>query len=87
MLESLGADPDNVKLRAETANCLRWVPLTHPLRAGADELLSAADRIAKGEPVDLAALAKRLRDGAAEMRATGWYPLSICPTWDPGGAE
>jgi len=85
MLESLAADPGNVKLRAETVCALLWMPLTHPLRAGSDELLAAASRIAKGAPVDLAALAKRLRDGAEAMRTGGWYPLAKVPVWDPVG--
>lgn len=58
-------------------------------RVMVDLVLDHAGDIQRGESVTdrLRGWAAEIRDGAAEMRTTGWYPLAACPTWDPGGAE
>ena len=82
MLESLAADPANAKLRAETALKLLWTPMTHPLRwievegRMVDRVLVMAEDVKREASADvLRGWAAEIRAGAAEMRATGWYPI------------
>ena len=67
------ASPDD-RYRAHVVDCLCWVPITHPMRHGEDAVLEFSHLVAAGDasPEELRAMAKALRAGAPEMRATGW---------------
>lgn len=65
----------HVALIAHVAGRLEAVPLTHPLRGWPDKVLDVARaaRASEATAEGLRAFAGELRDGAAEMAATGWY--------------
>ena len=60
---------------AACAATLEWIPLTHGMRGGADEVHVMASKIRQGKAKEatLRSFCEQLRAGKAEMMATGWY--------------
>ena len=73
---------------AACAAILEWIPLTHGMRGGADEVRVMAAKIRGGnvKEATLRSFCEQLRAGKAAMMS-GWYPLAKMPVWNPGGAE
>lgn len=66
--------------RGEAAAALERVPVTHPMRRYPDAVLDFARRVRSGgedtypSPEEIREHAAAIREGAPEMRATGWWP-------------
>lgn len=69
------------RYRKDIAAAVYWIPNTHPMRQGDDDVLRIARAIEADEatPDGLRAFAARLREGAPAMRATGWYATFYGP--------
>lgn len=84
---ALDRGPVDDRYRKAIAAAVYWVPNTHPMRSGADDVLLMARAIEAGEATaeGLRAFVVKLREGVPEMQRTGWYGLFYGA--DAGGEE